>query len=78
MEELDYNIEMPAIGNAYHIQVHVSGFEGKQYLLKVIQWQTYCKQLNDDIHHTMYEVWFDGDDLLDMLKKVHKFIGSLS
>ena len=85
-KELDINVEMPAIGNAHSIKVHVSGCEPtfgdedntQSFQLKVIQWMTYCDELNDDVHHTMYDQWMCGEDLLDMLEQVHKLIEKLS
>lgn len=82
--ELDITVEMPAIENAYGISVHVNGCEPgdeentQSFYLRLIQWRTYCDELNDDVHHTIYEQWMCGHDLLDMLQQVHQLIGTLS
>lgn len=83
--ELDISVEMPARGNAYGISCHVSGYEPtfgdestQSFKLQIIQWKTYCDELNDDVHHTLYDQWMCGHDLLDMLNQVHKLIETLS
>jgi len=82
---LDINVEMPARGNAYDISCHVSGFEPtfgaenmQSFKLSIIEWRTYCDKLNDDVHHTMYDQWVNGKDLLDMLEGLHEMIETLS
>lgn len=85
-KELNITVEMPAIGNAYGISCHVTGFEptfGDEentatFQLQFIKWRTYCDKLNDDVYHTMYDQWMCGKDLVDMLEQVRKLIETLS
>ncbi len=85
-KELGISVNMPAIGNAYSIKVDVSGCEPtfgdedktQSFKLSLIQWKTYCDELNYDVHHLIYDQWMCGKDLLDMLEQVHKLIEKLS
>lgn len=84
--ELNINVEMPAIGEAYGISVKVDGFEPtfgdeentQSFNVPSISWKTYCDELNDDVLHIINNTWMCGKDLLDMLEQVRKLIGNLS
>ena len=85
-KELDINVEMPGVGEAYGISVRVDGFEPtfgdeentQSFNVSSISWKTYCDELNDDVLHIIHNTWVCGKDLVDMLEQVRKLIEKLS
>ena len=82
-QEINFDVQLPSVGDAYAIKVHVEGMEPldddlTQFLLSSIQWRTYCDELNEDVNHYIYSVWMNGHEMVDMLGQVVKLIGKLS